>query len=91
MPVPFGENFVNRITMGLGLCALLAGSAVVAQGKPSEADTKPAEEAKLPDGEAVAAIGISVPNVNLPDNGEERFGSLSAHAAEAISRKLSRV
>lgn len=46
---------------------------------------------KLPDGEAVAAIGISVPNVNLPDNGEERFGSLSAHAAEAISRKLSRV
>ncbi|WP_305983724.1 IclR family transcriptional regulator [Roseibium sp. MMSF_3544] len=46
---------------------------------------------KLPDGEAVAAIGISVPNVNLPDNGEERFGALSAHAAEAVSRKLSRV
>ena len=46
---------------------------------------------RLPDGEAVAAIGISLPNVNLPDNGEERFGALSAHAAEAISRKLARV
>ncbi len=46
---------------------------------------------KLPDGEAVAAIGISVPNVNLPDDGEERFGALSAHAAEAVSRKLTRV
>ena len=46
---------------------------------------------RLPDGEAVAAIGISVPNVNLPENGEERFGALSVHAAEAVSRKLSRV
>ncbi|MEM9635372.1 MAG: IclR family transcriptional regulator [Pseudomonadota bacterium] len=46
---------------------------------------------KLPDGEAVAAIGISVPNVNLPENGEERYGALSAHAAEAVSRKLARV
>lgn len=46
---------------------------------------------KLPDGEAVAALGISVPNVNLPEGGEERFGALSAHAAEAVSRKLTRV
>ena len=45
----------------------------------------------LPDGEAVAAIGISLPNVNLPQDGEERLGSLSAHAADAISRKLFRV
>ena len=44
----------------------------------------------LPDGEAVGALGISVPNVNLPDGGAERFGALTAHAADAISRKLAR-
>ncbi len=44
----------------------------------------------LPDGEPVAALGISVPNVNLPEGSEDRFGALLAHAAEAVSRKLNR-
>ncbi len=44
----------------------------------------------LPDGEAVAALGISVPDVNLPDGGQERFGALAVHAAVAVSRKLTR-
>lgn len=40
--------------------------------------------------EAVAAIGISLPDVNLPDAGEEHLGALVQHAARAVSRKLSR-
>ncbi len=40
--------------------------------------------------EAVAAIGVSLPDVNLPDAGEERLGALVQHAAVAVSRKLSR-
>lgn len=40
--------------------------------------------------EAVAAIGISLPDINLPDAGEERLGALVQHAAVAVSRKLSR-
>ncbi len=44
----------------------------------------------LPSGEAIAALGISVPDVNLPDGGEERFGALVAQAAQSVSVKLSR-
>lgn len=44
----------------------------------------------LPDGEAVAAIGVSLPDVSLPPEGQDRFGALTAHAANAVSRKLAR-
>lgn len=43
----------------------------------------------LPDGEAVAALGVSVPDVNLQDGDEERICSLVAGAAAAVSRRLS--
>lgn len=41
--------------------------------------------------EAVAAIGISLPDVSLPHAGEDRLGALVQHAAAAISRKLNRL
>lgn len=44
----------------------------------------------MPDGKAVAALGISVPNFDFKDNDEKRFGSLVSHAAESVTRKLSR-
>ena len=42
----------------------------------------------LPDGEPIAAVGISVPDVNLPENGEALFGKLVASAASNASAKL---
>ncbi len=44
----------------------------------------------LPDGEAVAALGISLPDINLPEGGEDRIGALVQHAAASVSQKLSR-
>lgn len=44
----------------------------------------------MPDGKAIAALGISVPDFNFNDGDEKRFGSLVAHAAESVTRKLSR-
>ncbi|MEO9514307.1 MAG: IclR family transcriptional regulator [Paracoccaceae bacterium] len=44
----------------------------------------------LPNGEAVGALGISLPDINLPAGGEERFGSLVSHAARSASEKLGR-
>ncbi|MBF9031742.1 helix-turn-helix domain-containing protein [Rhodobacterales bacterium HKCCE3408] len=44
----------------------------------------------LPEGEAVAALGVSLPDVNLPEGGAERYGALCMHAAAAVSRKLAR-
>lgn len=44
----------------------------------------------LPGGESVGALGISLPDINLPDNGIERFGSLVSHAASSVSAKLVR-
>lgn len=44
----------------------------------------------LPSGEAVGALGISLPDINLPEGGEERFGSLVSHAATSASEKLGR-
>ena len=38
--------------------------------------------------DAVAAVGISLPDVSLSDGGEERMGALVQHAAAAVSRKL---
>ena len=44
----------------------------------------------LPGGEAVGALGISLPDINLPDDGIKRFGSLVSHAANSVSAKLVR-
>lgn len=44
----------------------------------------------LPGGEAVGALGISLPDVNLPEDGVERFGGLVSHAANSVSAKLAR-
>lgn len=45
----------------------------------------------LPGGEAVAAIGISLPAFNLPPNGHETLGRLVAEAAADVSRKLGKL
>lgn len=45
----------------------------------------------LPGGEPVGALGISLPDINLPDGGVEQFGGLVAHAARSVSQKLSRI
>jgi DNA-binding IclR family transcriptional regulator len=42
----------------------------------------------LPDGEAVAALGVSVPEVNLDDGDEERICDLVKLAAESVSHRL---
>ena len=44
----------------------------------------------LPGGEPVGALGISLPDINLPDDGIDRFGGLVAHAARSVSAKLGR-
>ncbi len=45
----------------------------------------------LPSGEPVGALGISLPDINLPEGGVERFGGLVAHAARSVSEKLGRI
>ena len=45
----------------------------------------------LSDGEAIAALGISLPDINLNDGGEDRLGRLVQHAAEGVSQKLRQV
>ena len=45
---------------------------------------------ELPDGTAIAAVGISLPDINLPDGGEARYAALVCQAAERISQKLGR-
>ena len=42
----------------------------------------------LPHGEAAGALGISLPDINMAENDEERFGVLVREAARAVSRKL---
>lgn len=44
----------------------------------------------LPSGEPVGALGISLPDINLPETGAEPLGSLVAHAARSVSEKLGR-
>lgn len=46
---------------------------------------------RLPDGVAVAAIGVSVPDVNLPEAGEVRIGGLVRAAAAAVTERLARI
>ena len=45
----------------------------------------------LPAGTVVGALGISVPDVNLSDGDEARYGALVQHAASATSNALSRL
>lgn len=42
----------------------------------------------LPEGEAVGALGISLPDISLPLGGMETYGAWVADAAAAVSRKL---
>ena len=44
----------------------------------------------LPSGEAIAALGISLPDVNMPDKGPDWLGSLVMHAASSISARMLR-
>ncbi|MFK7869046.1 MAG: IclR family transcriptional regulator [Roseobacter sp.] len=44
----------------------------------------------LPGGEVVGALGISLPDINLPEGGIEKYGGLVAHAANSVSAKLGR-
>ncbi|WP_136443904.1 IclR family transcriptional regulator [Pacificoceanicola onchidii] len=46
---------------------------------------------RLPDGEAIGALGVSLPDINLDDGGEERMGALVQHAANNVSQKLLRM
>lgn len=45
----------------------------------------------LPNGIAVAALGISLPDISLPEGGAERMGSLVMHAARGVSGRLSQL
>lgn len=42
----------------------------------------------LPSGEPVGALGISFPDINLPEAGIDRYGALIVHAARSVSAKL---
>ncbi|QBF32461.1 IclR family transcriptional regulator [Thalassococcus sp. S3] len=44
----------------------------------------------LPNGEAIGAIGASLPDINLPENGASWIGGLVQEAAESVSSKLAR-
>ena len=70
---------MNRMTIGLGLCALWVGSSALAQDKNADAEAKPAEEAKLPEGEAAYFTGLKWRNI-----GPKRGGrSISASGSVA--------
>ena len=43
---------------------------------------------RLPNGQPVAAIGVSVPDVNLTEGRDEEIGALVLHAAEEVSESL---
>ena len=67
------------MTIGLGLCALWVGSAALAQDKGAEAKAMPAEEGKLPEGEAAYFTGLKWRNI-----GPKRGGrSISASGTVA--------
>lgn len=44
----------------------------------------------LPNGKAIAALGVSLPNINMPDKGIDWLGSLVAHAAASVSGKVAK-
>ena len=43
---------------------------------------------RLPNGDPVAAVGVSAPDVNLPDGRSEEICQLLVQAADALTRKL---
>jgi len=45
----------------------------------------------LPDGEAIASLGVSLPDIHLADMGAEGIGQAVQRAAESVSAKLARV
>lgn len=45
----------------------------------------------LPGGEPVGALGISLPDVNLPEDGVEKYGSLLVHASRSVAAKLAKI
>ncbi len=45
----------------------------------------------LPDGEPIAALGISLPDINMDPGGEKQLGILVQNAADSVSRKLSQI
>ncbi|MXY34463.1 MAG: IclR family transcriptional regulator [Boseongicola sp. SB0676_bin_33] len=45
----------------------------------------------LPNGEAIGALGVSVPDINLGKGDSERIGALVRHAACAVSENLGRL
>ncbi len=45
----------------------------------------------LPGGEAIAALGVSLPRINLPEGGHESIGALVQEAAKRVTVKLERV
>ncbi len=45
----------------------------------------------LPGGEVVGALGISLPDINLPEGGLDKFGGLVVHAARSVAAKLGRI
>ena len=45
----------------------------------------------LPNGEAIGALGVSVPDINLGKGDSERIGALVQHAARSVSESLGRL
>lgn len=45
----------------------------------------------LPNGEAIGALGVSVPDINLGEGDSEHFGALVQHAAHSVSENLGRL
>ena len=45
----------------------------------------------LPNGEAIGALGVSVPDINLGKGDSERIGALVRHAARSVSENLGRL
>jgi DNA-binding IclR family transcriptional regulator len=45
----------------------------------------------LPDGQAIAALGISLPDVNMPQQGPDWFGELVREAAKRVTDNLAHV
>ena len=46
---------------------------------------------ELPNGEPIAALGISFPDIHLPAEGIDHYGSLIVHAARSVSAKLGQI
>lgn len=44
----------------------------------------------LPTGEAIAALGVSLPDVNMPERGADWLGSLVMHAASSVTAKVAK-